>query len=55
MSIASKPKSQRSVYMIGVAPDLRQGLAVFQQTCRYRDLRTSGLAHDCNTVNGSSG
>ncbi len=43
------------LHMIGIAPDIRQGLATLHQTCRYKGIKFVGLSHDCDTVRGSSG
>lgn len=56
MSFASgSARDSGKLHMIGMASDVRQGLAVVQQSCNYKGVRFVGLKHDCDTVSGSSG
>jgi hypothetical protein len=45
-----------SFHMIGIAPDIREGLAVIYQTCEYRVMTGTGaFQHTCDSIRGSSG
>src|SRR5690606_29940324 len=48
------PTDSGRLAMIGTAPDIRKGLAVAYQTCRYKGMKIVGIKHDCDTVAGSS-
>lgn len=48
------PRDSGRLAMIGTAPDIRKGLAVSYQTCRYKGMEIIGIVHDCDTVAGSS-
>lgn len=51
-----RPSPQKQpLWMIGIAPDIKKGLAVLYQSCRLHAGRTYGAVHDCDTVAGSSG
>lgn len=56
MSIASSTQRSGTVYMLGVAPDIRQGMAVVNQTCAFQRMAgTNSFKHTCDSVRGSSG